>query len=52
MNTNVNAPDIYQYDDYNHTTEDFFRVMFTIPRFSDYELTKDAYGYYKIRRKM
>ena len=42
----------FQYDDYNHTTADFFRVMFTIPRFSDYELTKDAYGNYKIRKRI
>ena len=41
----------FAYDDYNHTTADFFDVMFGIPKFSNYELIKDDNGQYKIRKK-
>lgn len=40
----------FGYDDYNHTTADFFDVMFSIPKFSNYELVKDDNGCYRIRK--
>lgn len=39
---------LFTYDDFHHTTYDFFTLFFTIPRFSKFELKKDAYGDWKI----
>ena len=41
----------FEYDDYKHTTANFFEVMFGIPKFSSYEIKKDDNGEYKIRKK-
>lgn len=41
----------YAYDDFDHSTRDFFDVMFRLPRFSDYEL-REKDGKYAIYAKL
>lgn len=41
----------YTYDDYNHTTSDFFDVLAILPKFSNYELAQNAYGEYRLKRR-
>ncbi len=38
----------FTYDDFDHTTYDFFEVFFKISSFSKFELKKDAFGDWKI----
>ena len=39
---------LFPYDDYGHTTVDFFNVLFTTEAFSEYEMKVDEDGKYKI----
>ena len=39
---------LFPYDDYGHTTVDFFNVLFTTEAFSEYEMKVDEDGNYKI----
>lgn len=41
----------YTYDDYNHTTADFFDVLTKLPRFSNFELAKNSYGEYVLKKR-
>lgn len=39
---------LFPYDDYGHTTVDFFNVLFNTEAFSEYEMKVDDNGNYKI----
>lgn len=41
----------YVYDDYNHTTADFFDILTTLPKFSDYALVQNKNGEYKLQKR-
>lgn len=41
----------FQYDDFYHTTRDFFGVLFTIPAYVQYELGQDKDGEWHIYHK-
>ena len=39
---------LFPYDDYGHTTLDFFNVLFNTQAFYEYEINVDDNGNYKI----
>lgn len=44
----LNDDMLFQYDDYGHTTLDFFNILFNTTAFYKYEINVDKHGDYKI----